>query len=157
MLFFKERIRIRSVRATDTDYIQGLSKRVFSRYGPYDDTITRWFLSGLTLTILASKGKRPVGFAMLGRSSYGNPFSRVYELLAIAVEPEMQKLGIGSLLMGEIEEKARRMQVETLVLHTAIDNITGQRLFTKHGFIASGIKNLFYPEGQDALMMSKDL
>lgn len=155
--FYKEPIRIRLARVTDADFIRGLSKKVFNQYGPYDDTLTRWFLSGIAITVSASMGRRPVGFAMLGHSAYGVPFSRVYELLAIAVEPEMQNQGIGSLLVKEIEKKARELKVKTLVLHTAADNMAGRSLFTKHGFLILQRKQCFYPEGQDALMMYKDL
>jgi ribosomal protein S18 acetylase RimI-like enzyme len=151
--FFKNQIRIIPAEVTDSNYIRSLSKQVFSQYGPYDNTLTHWFLSGTTITVLASMGKRPVGFAMLGRFFQDSPLSRVYELLAIAVEPEMQDLGIGGLLMREIERKAGALETETLVLHTAVDNMPGRKLFKKYGFTESEIKNRFYPEGQDALMM----
>ncbi|MBW1900005.1 MAG: GNAT family N-acetyltransferase [Deltaproteobacteria bacterium] len=154
--FFRNQIEIIPARVTDSNYIRSLSKQVFGRYGPYDDTLTQWLLSGITITVLASMGRRPVGFAMLGRFPHDRPLSRVYELLAIAVEPEMQNLGIGGLLMREIERKAGEVEAETLVLHTAADNVPGRKLFKKHGFTESEIKNRFYPEGQDALMMHRD-
>jgi len=154
--FFKNQIRIIPARVTDANYIRTLSKRVFSQYGPYDDTLIQWFLSGITITVLASVGARPVGFAMLGRFFHDSPLSRVYELLAIAVEPGMQNLGIGSLLMRKIEKNAEKLEAETLVLHTAVDNFPGRKLFKKHGFTESERKNCFYPEGQDALMMRRN-
>ncbi len=152
----RDQIRITPARVTDASYIRSLSKQVFIQYGPYDDTLTRWFLSGITLTLLASMGRRPVGFAMLGRSAHESPLSHIYELLAIAVESEVQNLGIGTLLMKKIEGKARELDAETLVLHTAVDNTFGRKLFKKHGFVASETKFHFYPGGQDALMMCKD-
>jgi ribosomal-protein-alanine N-acetyltransferase len=154
--FSGNQIKIIPARVTDSNYIRTLSKQVFSRYGPYDDTLIQWFLSGITITVLASMGRRPVGFAMLGRFSHDSPLSRVYELLAIAVEPEMQNIGIGGLLMMEIEVKAEELEAETLVLHTAVDNMPGRKLFKKHGFTESEEKNGFYPEGQDAMMMLRN-
>ncbi|MDY6951785.1 MAG: GNAT family N-acetyltransferase, partial [Thermodesulfobacteriota bacterium] len=59
--------------------------------------------------------------------------------------------------MKEIEKRARQLGVETLVLHTATDNVLGQRLFTKCGFVSCEMKKAFYPAGHDALMMFKDL
>jgi len=152
----KNQIKLRSAGVTDADFIHGLSKRVFNRYGNYEDTLTRWFLSGVTITVLATIRNRPVGFAMLGRSAGNEPFSRVYELLAIAVEPEMQKLGIGNFLMKAVVGKTEELLAEKLVLHTAVDNIPGRKLFKKHGFISSHKKNHFYPEGQDAMMMYRE-
>jgi ribosomal protein S18 acetylase RimI-like enzyme len=153
---FRKQIKIIPARITDSNYIRNLSKQVFSQYGPYDDTLTQWFLSGVTVTVLASMGRKLVGFAMLGRFSDYSPLSRVYELLAIAVEPEMQSHGIGSLLMRKMEKKARELEAETVVLHTAVDNMPGRKLFKKHGFTESETKIRFYPKGQDALMMRRN-
>ena len=153
--FYRGKIKIIPARTKDADYIRSLSKKVFTRYGPYDDTLTGWFMSGFARTVLASAGKRPVGFAMLGRTVHDQPISRVFELLAIAVDPEMQKMGIGSRLLNEIERKAKELNAETLVLHTSADNVPGRKLFRKHGFVTAETKGHFYPEGQDALMMYK--
>ena len=152
---YGDEIKIIPARTKDADYIRRLSKKVFTRYGPYDDTLTDWFMSGFARTVLAEAGKRPVGFAMLGRTVHDHPSSPVFELLAIAVEPEMQKMGIGCRLLNEIERKATELNAETLVLHTSADNAPGRNLFRKHGFITAETKGKFYPRGQDALMMYK--
>ena len=155
MAFYKGRIKIIPAGIQDAGYVRNLSKRVFSKYGPYDDTLTSWFLSGTTFTIVAFEEKEPVGFAMLGRSAHDHDFSRVYELLAIAVEPEMQERGIGNRLLGAIVKKAREQKAEILLLHTSKDNSPGRKLFKKHGFVTSETKGNFYPKGQDAIMMYK--
>lgn len=155
--FSKDQVKITAAGVTDEGYIQSLSKRVFNRYGPYDDTLIRWLGSGGTVTIVASADKRPLGFAMLGRSAHGYPFSCAYEILAIAVEPEMHGLGIGSLLLDDLQDKAKGLQAEKLILHTAVINPHGQKLFKKQGFITAETKQNFYPEGQDALMMYKEV
>jgi ribosomal-protein-alanine N-acetyltransferase len=152
----KNHVRIKPARVTDASHIRNLSKQVFRRYGPYDETLAHWFLSGMTITVMASMGGKAVGFAMLGLSALNSPSLRVYELLAIAVEPEMQNMGIGNLLLKEIETKAGELGAEKLTLHTAVDNIKGRKLFNKNGFIPSDTKRHFYPEGQDALRMDKD-
>ncbi len=150
-------IKILPAGIKDAGYIRSLSKKVFSKYGSYDDTLFTWFLSGATFTVLAFEGKGPVGFAMLGRSSHDQNFSRVYELLAIAVEPEVQKRGIGSRLLGTIVRQASEQKAEILLLHTSKDNSAGRKLFRKHGFVPSQTKGHFYPKGQDAMMMCKKI
>jgi len=70
-----------------------------------------------------------------------------------AVEPEKWGLGIGDLLMKDVRRKAKGLKAETLVLHTATDNLRSQKLFKKYGFTRLGLKKNFYPKGQDALMM----
>jgi len=155
--FSRDQVKITAAGVTDEGYIRSLSKRVFNRYGPYDDTLVRWFGSGGAVTIMASTDKRPLGFALLGRSAHGHPFSCVYEILAIAVEPEMHGLGIGSLLLDDLEKKAKGLQAEKLILHTAVINPHGRKFFKKHGFITAETNRNFYPEGQDALMMYKEV
>jgi ribosomal protein S18 acetylase RimI-like enzyme len=155
--FSRTKIKIIPAGIMDSRYIRSLITRVFGIYGPYDDTLTNWFLTGMTFTIMALSGKKNVGFAMLGRSYLGQSAPRVYELLAIAVEPEMHRQGVGGLLMKAIENECGKSQAETLVLHTSVDNLSAQRLFKKFGFSALGTKAGFYPEGQDAILMSKDM
>ncbi|MDY6954860.1 MAG: GNAT family N-acetyltransferase, partial [Thermodesulfobacteriota bacterium] len=131
-----ERVRVCLAEPGDVDYVRGLSKRLFRQYGPYEEMVTRWFNSGVTVTLLASTEKRPAGFVMLGRLAHPFYLPIVSEVLAIAVDPARWTCGIGHLLMKEIEKRARQLGVETLVLHTATDNVLGQRLFTKCGFVS---------------------
>ncbi len=153
----QKRILIRQAQPEDVDYIQRLSLKVFQRYGPYTDTLAQWFGSNLTETILAVTGKKSVGFAMLGGPIETLFFRSQYELLAIAVNPDIYRLGIGSRLMGEIERRAKALHAQNLILHTATENIPGRLLFEKCGFTLFKIKRNFYPRGQDAFMMHKTL
>ena len=150
-------VSVRPAKPGDVDYVRRLSKRVFHQYGPYEGIVTRWFESGATVTHLALTEQRPAGFVMLGRLERQFYLPIVSEVLAIAVEPARWKCGIGHLLMKEMQKRARQIEVETLVLHTATENFPGQRLFRKCGFVPCEMKKAFYPEGQDALMMLKDL
>lgn len=152
-----DRFTTRPARASDVDYVRGLSKKVFQQYGPYENMLPRWLESGVTVTVIALMGKRTVGFAMVGRLRREWSHPAVSELLAIAVEPEARRLGIGDLLMREVVKRAKELKVETLALYTGVENLPGQRLFKKHGFIPSEVKKNFYPGGQDAIMMYKDI
>ncbi|MBW1744012.1 MAG: GNAT family N-acetyltransferase [Deltaproteobacteria bacterium] len=150
-------VSVRIARAGDVDYIRSLSKTAFQEYGPYEEMLPDWFTSGITVTLLAMLGERPVGFAMIRRIGRESRLHGVSELLGIAVEPPQRKRGIGDLLLSEMQKTAHRTGVETLVLHTAIDNLPGRGLFKKHGFNLLDTKSNFYPRGQDAVMMYKDI
>lgn len=154
---YRDWVTVRPARAEDVDYIRSLSRKVFHQYGPYENILARWFESDIAVTLLALMGKRPVGFVLLGRleRKWYPPY--VSELLAIAVEPAKWKLGVGDLLMREVLREAKELNVETLVLHTAVENFSGQKLFEKYGFTPLEVKKNFYPKGQDALMMYKDI
>jgi ribosomal protein S18 acetylase RimI-like enzyme len=150
-------IRVRESKAEDVDFIRDLSEKAFSPYGPYEEILPQWFESGATLTYVAFMGKTPVGFAMFGKPAHIWYFPVVHELLAIAVEPEKQKLGIGDLLMQTIISTVKKLGVDKIVLHTAPDNSAALSLFKKHGFGEFQVKAGFYPKGQDAIMMYKDI
>lgn len=154
---FGTSVSVRTARTGDVDYIRSLSKTAFYEYGPYEEMIPDWFTSGITVTLLAVLEERPVGFVMIRRIGRDSRLHHVSELLAIAVEPPQRKRGIGDLLLSEMQKTAERAGVETLLLHTAIDNLPGRALFKKHGFILLDTKRSFYPEGQDAVMMYKDI
>lgn len=130
---------------------------MFGIYGPYREWISRWFQSDSAVTVVALIGGKPVGFAMLGRFSEPPEILLSAELLAIAVEPSNQRVGAGRMLMKEIEEIALSRGVNRLFLHTAKENTPAQKLFASRLFIPSNLKRKFYPAGQDALLMVKDL
>jgi ribosomal protein S18 acetylase RimI-like enzyme len=152
-----ERANVRPAVAADVECIRSLSKIAFEQYGPYEKILAGWFQSGIAVTLLAVIEDRPVGFAMLRALKTKSDLHRVSELLAIAVEPEKRNLGIGGLLMKEIEKTAYEMGVQALFLHTAVGNLLGQKFFAKHGFIPLEVRKNFYPKGQDGLMMYKEM
>jgi len=149
--------KISLARDTDTHFVTKLSGEVFGIYGPYIEMVPRWLESEMTVTIIARMNRQPVGFAMIGDpfNRYGIP--NTSELLAIAVDPKMQRKGIGELLIREIDRKAAKLDIKRIFLHTAIDNLPAQRLFARNGYGTWEIKRGFYPAGQDAIVMSKDI
>jgi len=153
----EKQVTIRAAEASDADFIRNLSAKVFLQYGPYEEMLPRWLESGITATFLAILDKKPIGFAMLSEPDFTGDFSPVCELVAIAVTPEKQRLHVAELLMKKVERAAREFKAGKLVLHTHTENFPAQNLFRKHGFIPARIKKKFYPKGQDARMMYKDL
>ncbi|MBW2066841.1 MAG: GNAT family N-acetyltransferase [Deltaproteobacteria bacterium] len=153
----KGRLRIRVGRKSDMGFMIDLSGRTFSRYGPYEKIIEQWLESGMTLAMVSLHGKRPVGFAMINLLPEEMGPQYETELLAIALEPDMHRRGIGLSLLRSMEQKARESGIRTIVLHTARENLAARGLFKKAGFAELGIKKGFYPNGQDALVMIKEI
>jgi ribosomal protein S18 acetylase RimI-like enzyme len=148
---------VRLARPEDLDYVRDLSKRAFEPYGAYDIVLVQWFKSPTTATLIACLDRNAVGFAMLSRPPRNWPFPLASELLAIAVEKNRRRKGIGDLLMRGAVRMAQQLQVEKILLHTAVGNLPAQRLFNKHGFSPSHVKEGFYPRGQEALMMIREM
>jgi ribosomal protein S18 acetylase RimI-like enzyme len=149
------KIAVRRANLSDTGFIGQLSGKVFSVYGPYRSLVTGWFESNSTITLVAVEKGKPVGFAMMGRLLSESEKENRCELLAIAVDPEVHRRGIGGMLIRKMEREANRLNEHILFLHTATDNIPAQDLFKKIGFTPLSLKKHFYPSGQDAVMMMK--
>jgi ribosomal-protein-alanine N-acetyltransferase len=153
----EEKTIIRPATPSDIPFIQALSKEVFHAYGPYEAILTAWFESEATMTGLAVVDGKPAGFAMVKIPQEKVFEKRITELVAIAVEPEKQRCGIGDQLMEAVLEVAENLQVDTLILSTAVENVPAQKLFEKHGFSPWRIKKGYYEKGQNALIMYRIL
>jgi ribosomal-protein-alanine N-acetyltransferase len=153
----KSKTAIRHAKPSDKGFIAGLSGRVFSVYGPYRTTVSRWFESGATMTSISVAEGRPVGFVMIGALPGDREGETSAEVLAIAVIPEFQHRGIGQELLSHAQKYLEELGDQRLFLHTAKENLVAQKLFLKSGFTPVEFKKGFYPFGQDALMMVNDL
>ena len=153
----KAPLEIRPAKTSDSSFITHLSGKVFNIYGAYDDIVSDWFESERTFTLIALLGRKPAGFAMIGQVANREHLEHVFEVLAIAVVPENQRTGIGQMLLRDVERKATELNVKRLFLHTAEENLSAQKLFLKNGYHPWGMEQGFYPAGQDALLMSKEI
>jgi len=153
----KGKTAIRQAKPSDKAFIAGLSGKVFSVYGPYRTTVSRWFESGATMTSISMAEGRPVGFVMIGALPGDREGETRAEVLAIAVAPEFQHRGIGQELLQHAQKCLEDLGDQRLFLHTAKENLVAQKLFLRNGFTPVQIKKGFYPSGQDALMMVNDL
>ena len=145
--------------ATDNDleFICQLSGELFSKYGNYEEIVAGWFLEPGVITVVATEKQRRYGFAMLIMEKQRMFEPRRGHLLAIGIFPQHQREGIGRALLGHMEEVARQYGSTEMRLWTAIDNEPALSFFEKAGFLIIGSKNFYYPNGQAALALSKEL
>ncbi|MBN1831225.1 MAG: GNAT family N-acetyltransferase [Deltaproteobacteria bacterium] len=150
-------LRTRPAEPSDDHFMIQLSREVFHIYGPYERIMESWLKSGLAECLIGSFREKAVAFAMMSNLPFEVNPAHVSELLALAVVPERQGTGIGGILLKEMEKKAAAMNIKGLFLHTALDNTVARRLFKRNGYQARGTKRSYYPAGQDAIFMSKQL
>ncbi|HEV2352342.1 MAG TPA: GNAT family N-acetyltransferase [Terriglobia bacterium] len=85
-------------------------------------------------TLESIVGSKPVGFVQLYPAFSSISMKRIWILNDLFVAPEARKRGVGAALM----ESARQLAVSTaskeLILETAIDNLSAQRLYEKLGY-----------------------
>jgi ribosomal protein S18 acetylase RimI-like enzyme len=152
------RVILRRAAISDSRFIGRLSRDVFTIYGPYEDIISGWFRreKGIT-TLIACQDDVRIGFAMLGEPGSRYDLQDASELLGIAVEPDKQGKGIGKMLLRAIDATSVHLGIKWLLLHTAANNKPARRLYEKTGYRLLELKRNFYPEGQDAIVMYKEV
>ena len=76
----------------------------------------------------------------------------------IAVHPEFRGIGIGSLLMETLIEKASDLEITSMTLEVRKSNAAAQSLYRKYGFEDAGLRKSYYADNsEDALIMWKTL
>jgi [ribosomal protein S18]-alanine N-acetyltransferase len=146
-----DEVVIRQYEAADEDFVARLAQEAFGEYTAQPVTHTLSMTRTLT-TLIALRGKRRIGFfsADLGRGETAN-------LQAIAVVESERGRGVGRRLIQEFEQLARRRGARRLSLSTADSNVAALDLFLKRGFKLERRRARFYPRGQNACILVKEL
>ena len=152
----KPQIEVRRSAETDKLFIDNLSREAFNPFGDYGEVVVKWFDSGYSRTVVATYKEEPAGFAMMSLPFDMYNFLNASEMLAIAVSSEYRGIGVGAALLKMIDQLAYKSGAKMIFLHTAIENKNAIKLFNSAGFRVSGMKNEFYPKGQDAFVMTKE-
>lgn len=78
------------------------------------------------------------------------------ELIRIAVNPDMQKKGLASLLMDSITAIAKEKGCEHMLLEVRLSNEPAKALYKKSGFTQIDLRRGYY-NGEDAVIMERIL
>ncbi len=149
----ESRVAIRRVEASDHGFLARLGREAFGDFDlrAEDHTLAIVRQAGV-LTLVATLGEKPVGFASveLGRGGMAH-------LQAIAVTGAERGRGLGQRLLVAAERLARARGATFFHLTTAQANVEAIALFLKCGFAIDRRHRRFYGRGQDACTMVKDL
>lgn len=77
------------------------------------------------------------------------------EILQIAVSPQQQRQGIGTLLLKHIEQEMEHCG--SMFLEVASNNISACALYTNLGFEDIAVRHNYYDDGTAAHILRKDL
>ena len=75
----------------------------------------------------------------------------------IAVAENYRNSGIGKALLQKLCEKAREKGAEKVFLEVRVSNSAAMSLYLKCGFIGVYARTRYYPDGEDCLVMVKNL
>ena len=78
-------------------------------------------------------------------------------IVQIAVHPDIQRSGIGSMMMKEVIKDAYVKKVRTLTLEVRASNNKAISFYEKFGFKKTLIKPQYYSNGEDAIYMIKEV
>lgn len=144
-------LRIREAKVEDIKYVFDVEVKSF-KY-PYS-MIT--FLTLLNLFpnyfLISEYCGKVVGYvtAVIDRDGYGH-------IMSIAVDPEFRGLGIGRALMEAVESKLRYDGIKGVRLEVAVNNSIAIKLYERLGYKLVKVLHNYYPDGEDAYLMAKDL
>ena len=80
-----------------------------------------------------------------------------YDVYWIAVHPEAQRLGVGAMLMTEVERQLRDRRARLVVVETSSrdDYAPTRRFYQKRGYQETARLRDFYAPGDDRLVLTK--
>lgn len=120
--------------------IASIHSRMFEQ--PWDaDGVMKLLEHPASTGFIAQVGipKITVGFIM------GQVMADEAEILSLGVAPELQKRGIGALLVDGFKRAAKRAESKRLFLEVAADNTAALALYTRMGFTEMRRRKDYYP------------
>ena len=102
----------------------------------------------------AFQGDDLIGYVCFGATPSTD---RTYDLYWIAVHPEAQRLGVGAVLMSEVERQLWSRRARLVVVETSSreDYAPTRRFYQKRGYQETARVRDFYAPGDDRLVLTK--
>ncbi len=79
------------------------------------------------------------------------------DIEGVVVKKEYRKLGVGSMLVSELENRLKEQNKEKIFLEVRAGNTVAQKLYKKMGFNVISQRKGYYSDGEDALVMAKEI
>ena len=79
------------------------------------------------------------------------------EIQLIATAEMYRRCGRGGKILSDLLEEAKKRGVRRIFLEVRVSNAPAQMLYLKNGFVGVYCRTRYYPDGEDALVMKKEL
>lgn len=131
----------------DVEDIMNISKECFS-YPWSRKSIENEFDNNPAFYLIAKVNEKAVGFG-----GFWLIFDEAHTT-NIAVLPEFQKLGIGTILLKALIDKAKSKDATSMTLEVRKSNNKALGLYSKYNFVKEGVRPNYYNEPkEDAIIM----
>ena len=141
------RVRLRAMARDDLDQVARLELELFE-VGPWSrETFAEELRSRGRRYVVAVAGAEVVGY---GGVSVGIDS----EVMTLGVAPGWRGAGIGARLLADLLAHARAGRSRRVFLEVRSSNGGAQRLYERAGFGRVGVREGYYEDGSDAVVMS---
>ena len=79
------------------------------------------------------------------------------EITNIAVHPDFRKQGIAQKILTAMEQKCKETSTTLIHLEVRESNTPARKLYEKVGFIQDGLRKGYYSDGENAVLMTKEI
>ena len=139
---------IRSIEEKDLPQVISLHHELFKQEFNFEDYVqNKPFHYGIVI----EENNQMVGYLV------GQMIFEMSDLYYVAVHPNYRSKGYGNLLVEQLINEACQNDGDTMSLEVRISNQAAIRLYEKCGFISVGIRQRYYADGEDALLMTRNL
>ena len=150
------KVQLHGYRREDFAALHALDRECFAPGIAYAEDELRYFLSARDAVVrVAHQDDIIVGF-LIAQIYRGRPSFQA-RIITIDVAQSHRKSGIGTLLMAACEDELRRLSITRVRLEVAATNNSAQSFYAKHKYEQISCIPSYYPTGEDALVMQKQL
>lgn len=146
----KPQIVIRRAGAESAVALAALHKATFPQHWTAED-FTAMFSVRSTQAFTAEIASEAAGF-ILTRSILDQA-----ELISIATLVPQRKLGVAAKLLGSAMADAKQRGAAQMFLEVAERNTSAVQLYSKLGFVKTGLRKAYYADGDNAVLMARSL
>ncbi len=148
------RFSVRPFRPVDMDSILAIERAGF---GPdaYDRNLFAEYERICPGLFLVAQGARGIAGYSIAWIVSGRP--TLANLISIAVLPEARGTGAASLLLNSTIRRLKLRGVDRLTLTVRRSNARAIRFYERHGFTGLRRAPRYYEDGEDGLLMRRDL
>ena len=140
----------RSWTALDVEKIAALEQVCFS--DPWsEEAIRSSFESPLYKGVLIEDGGGILAYGLV------SVLFEDAEIAIVAVAPSERRRGLGKAVLGALTDLAERGGAQRIFLEVRISNIAARRLYEGAGFLPLNVRKKYYADGEDALVMVKEI
>lgn len=141
---------IRELREKDVERLAFIDKACFP--DPWTEEMWRGeFARADARFLVLEQGGTVIGFAVT------TVLFEEAELPKIAVLPEKRGQGLGKALLLALFTEAKTLGADKMFLEVRSGNVPARKLYESNGFTVLRTRAKYYPDGEDAVEMKKDL